>query len=155
MKSLNTITASAAGLAVSLLVATTGSGQQKVPFEKGIPVAPQGLAKRPLPANLGEYDTAEAKKSREVALTRARDNSCSLVFLPDGSMLVTKRPGSLRIIRNGVVIYPPTDRTASLESLQRFKDDVREVALDCGHFIVEEKPEETAEALLSFMGGQA
>ena len=39
-----------------------------------------------------------------------------------------------RLIREGVVIYPPTDRSASLESLKRHKDDVREVreGYDCG-----------------------
>jgi translation initiation factor IF-2 len=33
-----------------------------------------------------------------------------------------------------VVIYPPPDRTASLDSLKRFKDDVREVreGYECG-----------------------
>jgi haloacetate dehalogenase len=34
---------------------------------------------------------------------------------------------------------------------RRWADEVREVALDCGHFVVEEKPEEAAQALLSFM----
>jgi haloacetate dehalogenase len=38
---------------------------------------------------------------------------------------------------------------------RKWADDVREVALDCGHFVVEEKPEEAAEALLSFMGGRS
>ena len=33
-----------------------------------------------------------------------------------------------------MVIYPPPDRTAGLESLKRFKDDVREVreGFECG-----------------------
>jgi translation initiation factor IF-2 len=33
-----------------------------------------------------------------------------------------------------VVVYPPPDRTASLESLKRHKDDAREVreGFDCG-----------------------
>ena len=40
----------------------------------------------------------------------------------------------MRIIRSGMVIYPPADRTASLESLKRFKEDVREVreSFECG-----------------------
>ena len=33
---------------------------------------------------------------------------------------------------------------------RRWADDVREVALDCGHFLAEEKPEECADALLRF-----
>jgi translation initiation factor IF-2 len=45
-----------------------------------------------------------------------------------------ERNARIRLIREGVVIYPPPDRTASLESLKRIKDDVREVreGYDCG-----------------------
>jgi translation initiation factor IF-2 len=45
-----------------------------------------------------------------------------------------ERSAKVRLIRQGVVIYPPADRTASLESLKRFKDDVREVreGFECG-----------------------
>jgi translation initiation factor IF-2 len=47
---------------------------------------------------------------------------------------VIERSAKVRLIRQGVVIYPPSDRTASLESLKRFKDDVREVreGFECG-----------------------
>jgi haloacetate dehalogenase len=34
---------------------------------------------------------------------------------------------------------------------RKWADNAREAALDCGHFVVEEKPKEAAEALLSFM----
>src|SRR5262249_56321890 len=45
-----------------------------------------------------------------------------------------ERSAKVRLIREGVVIYPPPDRTASLDSLKRFKDDVREVreGFECG-----------------------
>ena len=45
-----------------------------------------------------------------------------------------ERAAKVRLIREGVVIYPPTDRTAGLESLKRFKEDVREVreGFECG-----------------------
>ncbi len=47
---------------------------------------------------------------------------------------VIERSAKVRLIRDGVVIYPPPDRTAGLESLKRFKDDVREVreGFECG-----------------------
>jgi translation initiation factor IF-2 len=47
---------------------------------------------------------------------------------------VMERSAKIRLIRQGIVIYPPPDRTASLESLKRYKDDVREVreGYDCG-----------------------
>jgi translation initiation factor IF-2 len=45
-----------------------------------------------------------------------------------------ERSAKVRVIREGVVIYPPADRTASLESLKRFKEDVKEVreGFECG-----------------------
>jgi translation initiation factor IF-2 len=47
---------------------------------------------------------------------------------------VIERSAKVRVIRGGVVVYPPADRTASLESLKRFKEDVREVreGFECG-----------------------
>ena len=90
-----------------LLVATAGSlvgsGQQKVPFEGGIPIAPKGLTARPLPDKPVEFDTAEGQNIRVVVVTKALEYPWSLAFLPDGSMLVTERAGRLRIIRNGVL----------------------------------------------------
>jgi translation initiation factor IF-2 len=45
-----------------------------------------------------------------------------------------ERSAKVRVIRNGIVVYPPADRTAGLESLKRFKEDVREVSqgFECG-----------------------
>jgi translation initiation factor IF-2 len=45
-----------------------------------------------------------------------------------------ERSAKIRLIRDGVVIYPPADRTAGLDSLKRFKEDVREVreGFECG-----------------------
>jgi len=45
-----------------------------------------------------------------------------------------ERSAKVRLIRDGVVIYPPLDKTAGLESLKRFKEDVREVreGFECG-----------------------
>lgn len=47
---------------------------------------------------------------------------------------VIERSAKIRVIRSGVVIFPPAERTASLESLKRFKDDAREVreGFECG-----------------------
>ncbi len=85
----------------------TGSGQQKVPFEGGIPVAPHGLAGRPLPDKPVVFDTAEGQRIRVVVHTRGLEYPWALAFLPDGSMLVTERPGRLRIVRNGALDPQP------------------------------------------------
>ncbi len=45
-----------------------------------------------------------------------------------------KRNAKVRVIRDGVVIFPPADRSAGLESLKRFKEDSGEVreGFECG-----------------------
>jgi translation initiation factor IF-2 len=45
-----------------------------------------------------------------------------------------KRSAKIRLIREGVVIFPPADRSAGFESLKRFKEDVAEVreGFECG-----------------------
>jgi len=47
---------------------------------------------------------------------------------------VIERPAKIRIVRSGVVVYPPADRTVGLDSLKRFKEDAREVreGFECG-----------------------
>jgi translation initiation factor IF-2 len=45
-----------------------------------------------------------------------------------------ERSAKIRVIRDGAVVFPPGEKIASLESLKRFKDDVKEVkeGYDCG-----------------------
>jgi translation initiation factor IF-2 len=47
---------------------------------------------------------------------------------------VIERSAKIRLIRGGAIVYPPPEKTASLDSLKRFKEDVREVreGYDCG-----------------------
>ena len=94
-------------LAALLLLSLTGTAQQHVPFRNNIPVAPTGLADRPLPKLPMEFDTAEGQRIRVVMVTRGLTYPWSLAFLPDGGMLVTERTGKLRIIRNGVLDPQP------------------------------------------------
>jgi aldose sugar dehydrogenase len=98
-----------APLTLAAVAATTqvGFGQQTVPFNGGIPVAPSGLVKRTLPDKPVEYDTAEGLRIRVVPVTRALSFPFSIAFLPDGAMLVAERTGRLRIIRNGVLDPQP------------------------------------------------
>ncbi len=94
-------------LLVAAVASQIGSAQQTVPFQGTIPVAPLGLAGRPLPAGPMEFDTGEGQKIRVVVVTKALEYPWGLAFLPDGSMLVTERAGRLRIIRNGVLDPQP------------------------------------------------
>ena len=90
-------------------MATAAFAQQKVTWDSkfNIPVAPTGLAHRPLPDHPVEFDTAEGQKIRVVVVTKALEYPWSAAFLPDGSMLVTERAGRLRIIRKGVLDPKP------------------------------------------------
>jgi aldose sugar dehydrogenase len=89
--------------------AQLASAQQKVAMDPNfhIPVAPTGLAARPLPDHPVEFDTAEGQKIRVVVVTKALEYPWALAFLPDGSMLVTERAGRLRILHNGVLDPKP------------------------------------------------
>jgi aldose sugar dehydrogenase len=75
-------------------------GQQKVPFAGGIPVAPKGLAGKPLPKLPMEFDTAEGQRIRVSAVTTALEFPFGMTILPDGTMLVTDRQAKLHAIRN-------------------------------------------------------
>ena len=91
------------------LIGTVAFAQQKAAWDSkyNIPVAPTGLAHRALPDHPVEFDTAEGQKIRVVVVTKALEYPWSAAFLPDGSMLVTERPGRLRIIRKGVLDPKP------------------------------------------------
>ena len=62
----------------------------------GIPVTP-----------LGEgpwvFDTAEQHKIRVSVVARGLSHPWAIAFLPDSGMLVTERPGRLRVVRDGVL----------------------------------------------------
>ena len=47
---------------------------------------------------------------------------------------VIERSARVRVIREGVVIFPPADKVVGLDSLKRFKDDAKEVreGFECG-----------------------
>src|SRR3954470_3776009 len=84
------------------VLTAVAAGQQKVPFRGTTPVAPQGLAAAvPLPEKPVDYHTAEGQDIVVTVLVKGLSHPWSLAFLPDGSMLLTERPGRLRIIRNG------------------------------------------------------
>ena len=61
----------------------------------------------------------------------SRTGTIAGCYVTQGSI---KRNAKVRVIRDGVVIFPPPDRGAGLESLKRFKEDVGEVreGFECG-----------------------
>lgn len=92
---------------VMTVASLAAAGQRTIPMNNGIPVAPTGLAGKPLPAKPVDYATGEGQNIRVSVLAGNLENPWSIAFLPDGSMLVTERAGRLRVIRNGALVTPP------------------------------------------------
>ena len=104
----------AAGLIAIALTAVTAQviqqeKQQKQPV--GVPVAPLGDG--PF-----VFDTAEQHKIRVTVVTKGLVHPWSLAFLPDGSMLVTERPGRLRIVRDGKLDPHPVSGAPKVLAIQ-------------------------------------
>src|SRR5262245_626619 len=76
------------------------------------------------PLGDGPWDvTTEQARIHVTVVTRELQNPWGLQFLPNGDMLVTERPGRLRIVRGGVLDPAPLEgmpsiRAASIGGLQ-------------------------------------
>ena len=71
------------------------------------PPPPSGIPREPLGDGPWTYRVAEGVRLKVSVVTKGLQNPWTLVFMPDGSMLVTERPGRLRLIRNGVLDPTP------------------------------------------------
>ena len=100
-----------------LIVAAIASAQQPPAGRQGAagraggappgPPPPQGIPRDPLGDGPWTYRVAEGVRLKVSVVTKGLQNPWNLVFMPDGSMLVTERPGRLRVIRNGVLDPAP------------------------------------------------
>jgi glucose/arabinose dehydrogenase len=95
------ITRSLLAVSLATLCSAPALAQREVPFQRGIPVAPTGLADKPLGAGPFDYATGEGQNIRVTVLTKALSFPFTLTFLPDGTMLITQRDGKLRVMRDG------------------------------------------------------
>jgi glucose/arabinose dehydrogenase len=93
-------------VALALLWMAAAGAQQSVPFANGIPVAPE-LPVPPVPDEPKIYKTAEGQDIRVVVVARGLSHPYSIVFLPDGIMLVSEKDGRIRAIRDGVLDPEP------------------------------------------------
>ena len=84
------------GWAVPMLLGIVVLGHAQEPPPMGVPVPPLG-------AGPWVFDTAEQHKIRVSAVARGLSHPWAIAFLPDGEMLITERPGRLRIVRDGVL----------------------------------------------------
>jgi glucose/arabinose dehydrogenase len=91
-----------------LLALATGGwlsahAQQAVEFRGAIPVAPIGVAGKPLGAGPWTYPTAEGMDIRVEVVARGIEYPMAMAFLPDGGLLLVSRPGRIHLLRNGNV----------------------------------------------------
>jgi glucose/arabinose dehydrogenase len=66
-----------------------------------------GVAPMPLPDSPLVLDTAEQHKIRVVVVTKALSHPWGMAWLPNGDLLITERPGRLRIVRGGTLDPAP------------------------------------------------
>jgi glucose/arabinose dehydrogenase len=66
-----------------------------------------GIAEVPLPTAPVVLDTAEQHKIRVVVVTRELSHPWGMAWLPNGDLLITERPGRLRLMRGGVLDPTP------------------------------------------------
>ena len=97
-----------AAVAVFLgLVSSSAPLAQQPPA--GAPAAPPAQPARgrgPAPTDTlgaGPWDLGAGRGRIHVTAIKGLDHPWGIAFVPDGSMLVTERPGRLRVVRNGVV----------------------------------------------------
>src|SRR5262249_8961004 len=61
------------------------------------------LADGPIPLETG------IERKLRIVVTKGLNQPWSMAFLPDGAMLISERPGRVRIVRNGVLDPKPVD----------------------------------------------
>ncbi len=62
------------------------------------------------------FDTAEQHKIKVTVITKTLNGPFSLMFLPDGRMLVSERKGTLRMVRDGVLVEQPVSGVPKVNS---------------------------------------
>jgi glucose/arabinose dehydrogenase len=124
----------AAAVGVSLVV-TAGLAQHGrqtfAPHETSHTGAPPPIVWPPpeLPERPVEIESAEERHLRVEVIARELEQPWSMAFLPDGSMLLTERPGRLRIVRGGELDPAPVEgvpevQTGGARGLQGLMDVV-------------------------------
>jgi aldose sugar dehydrogenase len=119
---------------VGVMTVASGGAQQPpiiAPHEQDRGAAPRPIiwAAPPLPQTPVEFASAEERALRLVVVADGLEQPWSIAFLPDGAVLVTERPGRLRIVRHGEldpvpVAGVPAVHTAGGRGLQGLMDVV-------------------------------
>jgi aldose sugar dehydrogenase len=80
--------------------------------------APIGISVPPLGDGPFVFDSAEQHKLKVVVVTKGLSHPWSMVFLPNGDMLISERAGRLRIMRSGKLDPKPVDGIPMVENVR-------------------------------------
>jgi glucose/arabinose dehydrogenase len=129
-------------LILTILLAAPGEAQQLQP--DGSPQRPEDGGPPPImwptpPLGDGPFkiESAEERHLRVVVMTKGLEQPWSMAFLPDGAMLVTERPGRLRILRDGVLDPTPIEGVPRVwsEGLQGLMDVALHPRFEENHWV--------------------
>lgn len=97
------VVAAVLALAASVMAQQPPAGRQGAPGRAGGappgPPPPLGIPRDPLGDGPWTYRVAEGVRLKLSVVTKGLQNPWTVAFMPDGSMLVTERPGRLRVVR--------------------------------------------------------
>jgi glucose/arabinose dehydrogenase len=136
--------------------------QTLAPHEIRKDVAPDGIQwpTPSMPRGPIEFESAVERHLKLVVLSRALEQPWSMAFLPDGSMLVTERPGRLRVVRNSLldplpVAGVPQVQTGGEGNLQGLMDVVLHPRFPENHwvYLVYHKPTPDGEGATTLARG--
>jgi glucose/arabinose dehydrogenase len=143
-------------LILTIVLAAQGAAQKLQP--DGAPDRPADGGPPPImwpapPLGDGPFkiESAEERHLRVVVITKGLEQPWSIAFLPDDTLLVTERPGRLRIIRHGVLDPTPVDGVPQVraDGLQGLMDVVLHPQFEENHwvYLAYSKPFEKAGAV--------
>jgi glucose/arabinose dehydrogenase len=104
-------------VALTIFAVAVGTAQQ-VPQQQKQQKQPIGVPVPPLGDGPFVFDTAEQHRIRVSVVTKGLSHPWSLAFLPDGNMLVTERPGRLRMIHDGRLDARPISGVPKVLAIQ-------------------------------------